>query len=195
MAEIACALGRLERENECADASLQPVDCALGSFSQERLQGMEHHLDRIELRRILRKVPQFCPASLDRLLDAGDLVERNIVEDHDVPSPQRRSETLLDVGQERFAVHGSLDQHRGDDTGLTEAGNEGQRFPAPHRNITKQAFSAWTPTVEADHVGGNGRLINKYQTSGVKKSLLAYPASACPSHVGALSLRGPQAFF
>jgi len=195
MPEIACAFGRLERPNEGADATPQPFDGSLGSFAQERLQGMEHHLYRIELRRILREVPQFCPASLDRLVHAGDLVERDVVEDHDVPSPERRSQTLFYVGEERFSIHGPLDQHRGNDTGLAETGDEGQCFSAPHWNIADHAFSAWAPTVEADHVGGNRSFIDKDKASGVKQPLLAHPASARPSHVGALSLCGAQAFF
>jgi hypothetical protein len=195
MGEIACALGRLEGADEGADASLEALDGALGSFAQERLEGMEHHFDRIELRRVWREVSQLRPASMDRFVDAGDLVERNVVDGDDVPSPERGSETLLDVGQERFSIHGSLDQHRGDDAGLTEAGDEGQRFPVAQRNIANQAFSAWAPAVEADHVGGNGRLIDKDKASGVKQPLLAYPAPARPSHVGALSLCGAQAFF
>jgi hypothetical protein len=195
MPEVACAHGGRERANEGADASFKPFDCALSSFAQERLQGMEHHLYWVELRRIRWEVSQFCPASLDRLVHAGDLVERNVVEDHDVPAPERGSQTLLDVGQERFSVHGSLDQHRGDDTGLAEASNEGQRFPAAHRNIAGQAFSAWAPTVEADHVSAHRRFIDKDEASGVKQPLLAHPASARPRHVGALSLGGAQAFF
>lgn len=195
MPEIADALGRLEHPNEGADASLQPSDCALGSFAQERFHGMEHHLYRVELRRIRREVSQFCPAILNCLLDASNLVEGHVVEDHDVIAPQRRNETLLDIVQEGFAIHGSLDQHRGDDTGLPEAGNEGQRFPVPHRDIAEQAFSAWAPTIETDHVGGDGSFIDEDKASRVKQLLLAHPTSARPSHVRALSLSCAQAFF
>jgi hypothetical protein len=70
-----------------------------------------------------------------------------------------------------------------------------QRFPAAHRNIADQAFSASAPTVEADHGGGDGSFIDKDKASRVKQPLLAHPASARPSHVGALSLCGAQAFF
>jgi hypothetical protein len=37
--------------------------------------------------------------------------------------------------------------------------------------------------------------VDKYKAGGVKQPLLADPASARPSHVGALSLCGAQAFF
>jgi hypothetical protein len=39
------------------------------------------------------------------------------------------------------------------------------------------------------------RFVDEYEASGVKPALLANPASARASHVGALSLCCPQAFF
>lgn len=133
--------------------------------------------------------------SPDRLLHAGDLVEGDIVDDDDVPPPEGGGETLLNISEERFSVHGSLDHHRGDDTGSTEASDECQRFPMTHRDLANKAFSAWAPTVGTDHVGGDGSFVDKYKASGVKQPLLADPASPRPRHVGALSLCGAQAFF
>src|SRR5262245_22422143 len=195
MAEIANTLGTSECSNEGANGSLQAFDCALGSFAQQCLQGMEHELYWVELGRIRRQIPKFCPASLDRLLDACDLVEGDIVEDDDVPTPERGDQTLLDVSEERFSVHGSLDHHRGDDTSLAKAGDECQCFPVSHRNIADQTLSTWAPTAEANHVGGDGSFVDKYKASGIKRPLLAHPASARPNRVGSLSLLRPQTFF
>src|SRR5215475_8501706 len=115
---------------------------------------MEHQFDGVEVWRVLRQVSQFCSAGLDSLLHAGDLVEGNVVDDDDVPPSKSRSQTLFDISEECVSVHGSLDYHRGYDTGSTKACNECQRFPAPHRNLADKAFSAWAPTVGTDHVGG-----------------------------------------
>src|SRR5215475_6919641 len=156
---------------------------------------MEHQFDGVEVWRVLRQVSQFCSAGLDSLLHAGDLVEGNVVDDDDVPPSKSRSQTLFDISEECVSVHGSLDYHRGYDTGSTKACNECQRFPAPHRNLADKAFSAWAPTVGTDHVGGDGGFIDKYKASGVKQPLLADPASALSRHVGSLSLRGAQTFF
>src|SRR3977135_4553294 len=81
MSEIALTFGWVERSNERANASLQPFDRALRSFAQQCLQGMEHQLYWVELRRILRQVAQFCATGLDRLLHAGDFVEGDVVDD------------------------------------------------------------------------------------------------------------------
>src|SRR5215471_15627422 len=61
--------------------------------------------------------------------------------------------------------------------------------------IRDQAFSARAPAVQAHHIGGDCRLVDKDEAGGIKPALLADPASARASHVGALALLRPQAFF
>src|ERR1700693_592107 len=108
MPEIAPTFGRIERSNERAHTPLQPFDGALSSFSQQCLQRMEHQLDWVELRRILRQVAQACAGGLDRLLDADDFVEGDVVDHHNVAALERWNQTLFDVGPEGLAVHGSF---------------------------------------------------------------------------------------
>src|SRR5882724_6340342 len=100
MPEIAHAFGRIERSDERANASLQRFDCALRSFAELCLQGMEHQFYWVEVRRVLRQVAQLCAGSLDHLFDAGDFVEGDVIDDHNVPTLERGDQTLLDVGQE-----------------------------------------------------------------------------------------------
>jgi hypothetical protein len=52
-------------------------------------------------------------------------------------------------------------------------------------------LSARVPTIEPHHIGGDCRFVDKYKVGGVKQPLLADPASARPSHVGALALTTP----
>src|SRR5260370_15582054 len=111
MPEITHTFRRVERSNERANATLELFDRALHSIPQQCLKGMEHQLYWVELRRILRQVAQFCAASLDRLLHAGDFVERDVVDDHNVLTLERGDQTLLDVSQESFSVHASLAHH------------------------------------------------------------------------------------
>src|SRR3974390_1927690 len=103
MPEISHTFGGVEGSNERADASLQPFDRALRSFAQKYLQWMEYRLYWVEVWRILRQVAQFCAASLDRLLHAGDFVEGDVVDDHNVLTFERGDQTLLDVSQEGFS--------------------------------------------------------------------------------------------
>ena len=156
---------------------------------------MNHQFDWVEVWRVLRQESQFCSAGLNCLLRAGDLVEGDVVGDDDVPPPESRDETLLDLSEDCFSIHSSLDHHRGHDTGIAEASDECQRFPMSHWNLANKAFPARAPTVGTDHVGGDGSFIDKYKASGVKQPLLADPTSALPRHVFSVSLCGAQAFF
>src|ERR1700747_109056 len=187
MSEIAHTFRRIERPNVRADTSVQPFDCALRSFAQECLQGMEQQLYRVKVWRILRQVAEACTDSLDRLLHASNLVEGDVVDHHNVPTLERRDQTLLYVSQEGLSIHGSFDQHRRHDATLTQASDKRHRLPVPHRGITNQALSPRVPPVEPYHIGGDCGLVDKYEVGRVKKALLANPASARASHVGSLA--------
>jgi hypothetical protein len=49
-------------------------------------------------------------------------------------------------------------------------------------------FSARAPAVQAHHIGGDCRFVDKYEAGGIKPALLTDPASARASYVGALAL-------
>jgi len=156
---------------------------------------MEHQLDGVKVRRIRRQVSETCANTPEHLLYTGDFVERYIVSHHNVSTLEGWRQTLLYVSQECFAIHGRFNDHRSHDAGLTQASDERYRLPVPHGRVRDQAFSAGAPAVQAHHIGGDCRLVDKYEAGGIKPSLLTDPASARASHVGALALLRPQAFF
>ena len=156
---------------------------------------MEHQLDGVKVRRILRQVAQTCASRPDRLLYTSYLMEGYVVGHHDVATLERRGQTLLYVSQECFAIHGSFDQHGSHDAGLTQASDKRHRLPVAHGRVREQPLSARVPTVKAHHVGRDCRFVDEHEASRVKPALLANPASARASHVGALALCRPQAFF
>src|SRR5262245_31427405 len=75
MPKIPPAFRRIERSNERSDTSVQSFDCALGSFAQASLHGMEGQLDGVEVRRILRQESEACANTPESLLDTSDFVE------------------------------------------------------------------------------------------------------------------------
>lgn len=195
MAKIPPAFRGIERPNERSDASVQSFDCALGSLAQASLYRMEGQLDGVKVRRILRQESEACANTAESLFDTSDLVEGHIVSHHNVSTLERRRQTLLNVSQECFAVHRPLNEHRSHDASLTQASDERYRLPVPHRRVRDQAFSARAPAVQAHHIGGDCRFVDKYEAGGIKPTLLTDPASARASHVGALALLRPQTFF
>src|SRR5260370_625832 len=151
---------------------------------------MKDHLDWIEVRGILRQIAQACADCLDGVFDAKDFVGGKVVHHHNVSALERRSQTLLEVGQKDFAVHCSVDQHRRDYSGETQARNEGHGLPVAQWHISDQALSARTAAIRSHHVGADRGLVDEHQSGRVKKPLLTNPASTCPSDVGALLNRG-----
>src|SRR5215831_483196 len=195
MPKIPPAFRGIERPNERSDTSVQSFDCALGSLAQASLDGMERQLDGVKIRRILRQESEACANTPESLLDPSNLVEGHIVSHHNVSMLERRRQTLLDVSQECFAVHGPLNEHRSHDASLAQASDERYRLPVPHWRVRDQAFSAGAPAVQAHHIGGDRCLVDKDEAGGIKPALLTDPASTRASHVGALALLRPQAFF
>src|SRR5215471_16014024 len=106
MPKMPPAFRRIERPNERSDTSVQSFDCALGSFAQASLHGMEGQLDGVKIRRILRQESEACANTPASLLDPSDLVEGHIVSHHNVSMLERRRQTLLDVSQECFVSAG-----------------------------------------------------------------------------------------
>src|SRR3974377_485784 len=195
MSEVTYAFRRAERPNVRANRSVQPFNCALRSFAQNCLQRMKQQLYWVKVRRILRQVAQACTDRLDRLLHTSNLVEGDVVDHHNVPTLERWDQTLLYVSQEGLSIHGSFDHHRRRDAGLTQPSDKRHRLPVSHRGIADQTLSAWVPTVEPHHVGGDSCLVDKHKVGGVKKALLANPASAGAGHVGSPASFRPAHFF
>src|SRR5205807_8644813 len=100
MPEISQTFNGIERSDERSGTSRQPFDCALRRLAQDCLQRMKHQLYRIQVWRILRQVAQACAAGLDRLLHARDFVEGDVVDDHNVPTLERRHQTSINVSSE-----------------------------------------------------------------------------------------------
>ena len=63
---------------------------------------MEQQLYRVKVRRIRRQVAEAYTDSLDRLFHTSDLVERDVVDHHNVSALERWDQTLLDVSTSPF---------------------------------------------------------------------------------------------
>src|SRR6202023_3297844 len=171
MSEVSDAFRRIEPPNVRTNTSVQPFHCALRSFTQACLQRMKQQLYRVKVWRIRRQVAEACTNSLDQLLHTSDLVERDVIDRHNVPTLERGYQTLLYVSQESLSIHRPFDQHRRRDASLTQASDKRHSLPVPHRGITDQALSARAPTVEPHHIGSDCRLVDKYETGRVKNTV------------------------
>ena len=112
MAKEVSAFLRAEIGNDATDPAQEAWDCLLGRLAQMRLEFAEGQLDRVEVRRILRKINERRARCFDRLLDAGDLVDRQIVHDHGLVALEGRDKALFHIGKKHRPIHGSLEHKR-----------------------------------------------------------------------------------
>ena len=66
---------------------------------------------------------------------------------------------------------------RSHDASLAQPSDKRHGLPVSHGGIADQALSAWAPTVEPQHVGGDCDFVDKYEVSRVKKESLARASS------------------
>jgi hypothetical protein len=84
-------------------------------------------LDRIEVGRVGRQVPEPGAGGLDRLPDSRRLVGAEIVEDDDVAWFQDWNELLFDIGAEALAVDRPVEDARCGEPVAAQRAEEGQR--------------------------------------------------------------------
>ena len=178
-----------------SDSATESVDCSLGGRAQMRFDFAKALFDRIEVRRILRKIFQLRADRFDPLAHASNLMSRKIVHDDNIAAIERRSQTLLDVRDKGRPVHWPVNDEGGDNPIVAQAGDEGDGLPMPMRCVASQSDAPWTSTVEPDHLGAGRRLVDKHQSRWVKQALLPNPAASRACDVGSSLFRGPEAFF
>ena len=105
------------------------------------------------------------------------------------------SQALGRIGEEQFAIHRPIDDHRGHHFVVPQRRHEGDGFPVAKRHVINQSLAARGVAVEPHHVDVDAGFIDKNQPGGVKQTLLADPPTARLCHVGALLFGGAQAFF
>jgi hypothetical protein len=122
-------------------------------------------------------------------------VRREVVEHHDVAGLERRREELLDIGAEGDPGHRTVEDQRGNDPRLPEAGDQRRRAPVAVRHGGDQAFGRGTPAVAPRHVGGGAGLVEEHEPLGVHVALPDLPAPAPACDIGPVLLGRSQRLF
>lgn len=195
MPEIIGTFLRAELRHEGSNCAVQAAYSSLGRLAQQCLELAVRHFDGIEVGRVFGQIAKARPRLLDGFADAGDLVGGIVVHHDDVVAPERRTQTLLDIGQEHVSSHGSLDHHRRDHLVVAQRGHKGDRLPRAQRDVADQSCAARRTPLEPGKIGADRRLVDKHQPRGIKPALLADPAATGAGYIGALPFRGLQAFF
>ena len=105
---------------------------------------------------------------LDSLFDAIDLVNAHIVHEHNVASPQSRSEELLDIGLECLAIHCAFAHEGRGNAIVTQRCDECKSFPVSVQHLLHEPLTLWRPAIEARDSRRNGSFIDEYELSRIK---------------------------
>ena len=197
MSEVSDAFRRIEPPNVRTEGKLRcsPSIVRSAALRSHFFSGSNNNSIGLRSRRIRRQVAEACTDSLDRLFHAQQTLWNGTLS-------TTTMSLRLSVGTKRFCMlrpgrplhSGSFDQHRSHDAGLPQPSDKRHGLPVSHRGIADQALAAWLPTVEPQHVGGDCRLVDKYEVGRIKKALLPNPASAPATSARFRSCR-PQTFF
>src|SRR5262249_31131216 len=129
MAKEVPAFARAEVGNNATDPTHEAGHRMLGRLAQMRLKFAESQLDGVEVRRILREIDERRACRFDRLRDTGDLVDRQMVHEHDLAALEGWDKALLDIDEKHRSAHGALDHKRCSHSALSQTAHEGDCFP------------------------------------------------------------------
>lgn len=152
-------------------------------------------LDRIEVGRIWREIPEAGTGCADQLADGFGFVRAEVVHDDDIAGLEHRHELLLDVGTEAWAIDRPVEDARSGQAVTSKRSEECQCAPVAMRRKASQTLAFFAPAIERCHVGFDPGFIDEDQSVGIEAPLKAVPALPAASDVGAGLLKGEQSFF
>ena len=152
-------------------------------------------LDRIEVRRIGRQVPEPGTGSPDDLSQHGRLVAAEVVHDDDVARLENGNQLLLDIGSEALAVDRTIEHARSCEAVAAQRAEEGQRPPVAMWGISPQTIALAAPSAQRRHAGLDPGLVDEHQAPWIEAGLPGSPALSPAGDVGASLLKREQCFF
>ena len=189
------ALCGRDEVDDASDGGPQRIDGACGLLAQKRLELGEGFLDWVEVGAVGRQVSQCRAGRLDQGPHTRALVAGQIVHDHDVALTKIGDENVLHPGFEDRPVDRAVDDKRGDDAAVAQAGDEGGRLPMPVRHAHPQPLATPTAAVASGHVGAGPTLVHEDQPVGIKIDLALEPIPTLLQDIGTVLLGGVRGLF
>ena len=122
-------------------------------------------------------------------------MRRQIVHDDDVALAQCRDQAFLQISQKDIPVHRAVDHEWRRDRVMSQACDEGCRFPMPVRRFAEKPLAAFTASARADHVRRGARLVDEDKLSRIKRVLRVLPFGPGLGDIRAILLGGVQSLF
>ena len=121
------------------------LDVSLLGLAHPVLDLGEGLLDRIKVGGIFRQEPQSGANRPDGIADGLGFVRAEIVEDDDVVGLEGWDQLLADIGEEAFAIDGTVEDAGRSELVAAEGAEEGQGAPAAVRGKAAQSLAPRSP--------------------------------------------------
>jgi hypothetical protein len=193
--EVVCAFFGGVGAEQFADCGGQGFDGSGGGFAQEMLELGEDLLDWVQVGRIFGQEEELGAGRSDRLADGAAFVTAEIVHDDQIARLEGGREHFLDVGLERLAIDGAIEQPRRFNPVAAKRRDKGHGFPMAVGNAGHKPFAARRPAAKRLHIGFRPGLIDEHQTPGLDLVLPLLPLRPPSRDVGPFALARHDAFF
>src|SRR3974390_3812356 len=172
MAEIVGTFSRSKLWDERANSSGETWNSSRGDFAHELLELAVRQLNRIEVGRVFWKEANCRPGRLNRIPNGGTQMDSAVIHHHNFIAPKRRYQALLDICEEHLSCDGTLNDHRSRHFIVPQGSHERDSIPRSKRNTADHSDATRRPSSQPCQVGAHCCLIDKYQPSGLKQTLL-----------------------
>lgn len=122
-------------------------------------------------------------------------MHREVVHDDDIPRRQGRHHILLDIRDERLAIHRPVDHQGRGDPIVSQRRDEGRGLPVTMRGFIDQALPFGRSSAQAGHIRGRAGFINENQLRGIQRRLVLPPSLARRFYVRPVLFGGEERFF
>ena len=195
MADVIAAFARgVEAErggHELADL----VESARTRGAHEGFQFGKREFDRIEVRTVRREKAQRRSGPCERGPNLGLFVHGEVIEDNDIPGPERRYEDLLDIGEETHVIDRSVEDGRRTEPLEPQPGHDCVRFPMTTGRVIPHADAAQAATVAPEQIGRHATFIEEYVLPHIAQRLPDLPLSPGRRDIRPALLVGVYRFF
>src|SRR5579884_551551 len=145
---------------------------------QQRLQLGKSLFDGRKVRRVRRQKQETAATSFNGVLDTRSQVNREIIQDHNLPRTQAGSKDLLHIDRKSGAISGSIQHQRWPHAGKRHRGNYGLDGTIIARHLAYRARSSRGIRVQRSHGNVGAGLVDKDQLLARQKGGLLAPGSS-----------------